>query len=769
MMTLPERRRGDRHGAGSRLMARRWRRGVSGVACLSWLLIGQAEPALGAQTPGAALRCDLGAYTARPDATATLDGDALVVEWAGAGEEALRLRLVLRDGAPVIAALALRPGRTADWRVVAADVGFELRVVEGLRRISNQQLAPLRALGVELTQDVVDRYKWDVFWDAPLDLRPEVGGGNPPPAEGVAGQPGLPRSPDEVRRATAVYEVTGCAVQTDGRRLGVTFPGLTVGSFSGALVVSVHAGTNLMRVEAVASTARPSVAYKYDLGLTGLPLAAGARVSWRDLASQPQAYGLAGPANQDPVALRSANRLVVAETGGAAIAAFPPPHTFFWAREVEINVGYTWYRKDNAGSFSVGVRQGEQEAVERYLANWSLYSAPAGTEQHMAAYFYPTLGDREAAFEAALAFTNGDVYRPLPGYQVLGSHYHTNVGRTLMASGSVDTRLSDFEVMRAAGITIAGPVDRPRDATQLEEQRWLFEGAARHSDDTFLVLPQMENSNLLGGHWDLLFSHPVYYVDERPPGTPLVTEHADYGRVYHIGSVADMMTMIDAEDMLVYMPHPRTKGSTGYPDAIRETPQFLNDRYRGVGWRWGMGSDLSERRLSGKRVIPLLDDMNNWIAGTALRPKALLAITETYAKAPGDDVYANGPVSYLRIGDLPPPGDYTPVIDALARGNYFVTSGEVLIPSHRYEGRGAGMRLVADVEWTFPLAFAEVVVGDGTRTTTHEVSASDLPAFGRHTFTIPFDASGQAWVRFAAWDTAGNGAMTMPVRLGGAE
>ena len=98
-----------------------------------------------------------------------------------------------------------------------------------------------------------------------------------------------------------------------------------------------------------------------------------------------------------------------------------------------------------------------------------------------------------------------------------------------------------------------------------------------------------------------------------------------------------------------------------------------------------------------------------------------------------------------------------------------MTSGEVLIPAHRYEGRGADMRLVAEVEWTFPLAFAEVVVGDGARTTTHEVPASNLPAFGRRTFTIPFDASGQAWVRFAAWDTAGNGAMTMPVRLGAAE
>jgi hypothetical protein len=179
-----------------------------------------------------------------------------------------------------------------------------------------------------------------------------------------------------------------------------------------------------------------------------------------------------------------------------------------------------------------------------------------------------------------------------------------------------------------------------------------------------------------------------------------------------------------------------------------------------------MGSDLSETRLSDKRVIPLLDDMNNWIADTSLRPKYLLAITETYAKAPGDDVYANGPVSYLRIGDLPEPGNYAPIIDALEGGNYFVTSGEVLIPSHRYEGSGANMSVVAEVEWTFPLEFVEVVFGDGVRTTSRRMSATDLPAFGSETFTIPFDSTGQAWVRFAAWDSAGNGAMTMPIRLG---
>jgi hypothetical protein len=730
--------------------------------CLFVPLVGPHSVA--AQT--SPLTCDLSGYARRPDANARLADGVLALEWAGTADERVSLRLALRAGAPIIDELALLPRGSTEWVTIGEDLGFELRIVEGLRRISNQQLAPLRELTVELTPAVVDRYKWDVFWDAPLDLSTEVGGGNPPPAAGVAHQPGLPRSPGEIRRASATFRASGCALVTDGRRMRVTFPGLTLGSFSGDLVLSAHEGTSLIRVEAVASTSLPSVAYKYDVGLTGLATGEGAGVHWRDTGAQLQSYSLRGPVNADPVTLRAANRIVVASTRGGSIAAFPPPHTFFWAREVEINVGYDWYRKDAADSFSFGIRQGEQEVVPQYRANWSLYSAPPGTEQHMAAYFLPTLGGPARAFEGALAFTNGDVYRSLDGYQVMGSHYHTDVGRSLMETGSVDARLSDFEVLRSAGIDIAGPVDRPREATQLEEQRWLFEGAKRHSDDEFMVMPQMENSNLLGGHWDLLFSHPVYYVDARAPGTPLVTQHAEYGRVYNIGGAADMIAMIEAEDMMVFMPHPRTKGSTGYPDAIRDSPQFLSDWYRGVGWRWGMGSDLSEVRLSDKRVIPLLDDMNNWIARSGLRPKGLLSITETYAKRPGDDIYANGPVTYLRVDELPEPGNYAPIVDALDRGDYFVTSGEVLIPSHRYEGSGSNMVVVADVEWTFPLDFVEVVYGDGVSTTTRTMPATELPAFGRRTFTIPFDATGQAWVRFAAWDSAGNGAMTMPIRLG---
>ncbi|MDP1930228.1 MAG: hypothetical protein Q8L60_02080 [Gammaproteobacteria bacterium] len=716
------------------------------------------------QAQSQAISCNLDAYQSTSGIEVTSNTAGPLLRWRGTGDEQLQLQLTIVDGEPVIRSLQMRDD-DIPWRTVLTDARIEFDIVEGFRRISNQQLVPLRALGIELTQEVVDRYKWDVFWDAPLDLREQQGTGNPPPLDGVAQQPGLPRSSDEIRRNSIRYNVNDCIVISDGARVEVRFPGVTLGSFSGELTLTVYVGTNLIRTEVLAATQLPSVAYKYDVGLSGLDLDVTASVAWRDTGYQQQSFALAGPANENGVPVTAANRLLVATTNGASIAAFPPPHTFFWAREVEINVGYNWYRKDSDDSFSIGIRQGEQEVVERYMANWSLYSAPPGSQQQMVGYFYPSLSDGDDTFQQALAFTHNDVYKALNGYKVMGSHYHTDMGRNLIDSGSIDTRLRDFEVIRSAGIDIAGPVDRPREETQLQELHWLFEGAIRHSDADFMVWPQMENSNILGGHWDLLFSHPVYYVDERAPGTPLVTEHSEYGKMYNIGSAEDIMAMVEAENMLIYMPHPRTKGSTGYPDAVANSPQFLHDSYRGAGWRWGMGSDLSEKRLSDFRVIPLLDDMNNWLVGTGLQPKSLIAITETYFKAPGDDIYANGPVTYLKLDELPVGNDYSPIIDVLKSGDYFVTSGEVLISSHEYIGSGDERVLLADVEWTFPLDFVEVVYGDGLQTISVVISATHLPAFGSHTFEIPFNAGGQAWVRFAAWDSAGNGAMTMPVWL----
>ena len=107
----------------------------------------------------------------------------------------------------------------------------------------------------------------------------------------------------------------------------------------------------------------------------------------------------------------------------------------------------------------------------------------------------------------------------------------------------------------------------------------------------------------------------------------------------------------------------------------------------------------------------------------------------------------------MKLASLPTPDDPSPVIQTLMRGDYFVTSGEVLIPSYAVQGTGSQRTIVADVEWTFPLDFVEVVWGDGATTDRQIISAADLPAVGTHHFEIPFDATGKKWVRFAAWDS----------------
>ena len=121
------------------------------------------------------------------------------------------------------------------------------------------------------------------------------------------------------------------------------------------------------------------------------------------------------------------------------------------------------------------------------------------------------------------------------------------------------------------------------------------------------------------------------------------------------------------------MPHPDTKGSAGYPEAFRNKDYFIDANYRGIGFRWGMGIDRSEQRLSDYRCMPLFDEMNNWVANLPTPPKYMDAITETYEQGPGDDFYANNPVSYIKVEAQPSVDNWAPLIDAMKKGNYFVT------------------------------------------------------------------------------------------------
>jgi hypothetical protein len=726
------------------------------------------------------LTCTLSEYRSAVGLTAAVAGDVLTATWDGDAGQQVRLRLAVVGGAATIQEIAVRPqGR--DWQVVATSLTPEYRVVTGLRRVTEQQLQPLRQLKVELTPKLVDEIKWDAFWDAPLNVEPieNTRTGAIPPLKGIGSQPGLPRMPEEIARADARYAVRGCAVKTNGARLEIAFDGVQLGVFDGRLQYTVYKGSNLIEQEIVAKTERDSVAYKYEAGLKGLRIDQASRVAWRDVAGNWQRHGLGGAPNSGIVPLRAHNRLVIAETGGGSIAAFPPPHNFFWSREVSFNQGYVYYRKDSAATYAVGVRQPEAEShpdemgrgEEDTRQNFALRSARPGTWQRMPLYLYVSAAPAEMAARGALAFTRDDRFKALPGYQVMATHFHSAMVARLRRLGGLDMRLHDFDVVRAAGVNIFAPIDgsglgfgAPRE-DRLKTLADYYEAARRHSDRNFLIMPNEEGAaGGLGGHNDLLISHPLFWTG-RTEGQPFVEDHPTYGKVYHVGSPADMMEMARRENLLVYMPHPRSKGSTGYPDAIRSRDYFLDEHYRGIGVRWGMGLDGSEQRLCEIRCQTLWDEMNNWVADTPARLKYIQAITETYEQGPGDDFYANSPVNYVKLDALPADGNWNPIIDAMKRGDYFWTSGEVLITNYASQGTGAKRTIAADVEWTFPLEFVEIVWGDGTRIDRQIISATDLGPHGRKRFEIPFDATGKKWVRFAAWDTAGNGAMVQPVRL----
>jgi hypothetical protein len=721
--------------------------------------------------------------------TADAAQKTLTVTWDGEKNEEIRLRLGVVNGAPTIDEIALRRKGGA-WAILATHLTPEFDVVSGVRRMTDQQLLPLKNLGAKITPQILDQDRWEAFWDAPLNVpgNEVAHHGATPPAEGIANQPGLPRKPEEIHQASVKYDVQGGSVKTDGARLEISYPGVRLGVFSGSLRFTVYKGSNLIRQEIIAKTDDPAVAYKYDAGVKGMAIAPGSRALWRDTANGWQSSEFGGAINRKPVTLQAANRIVVIETRNGSIAAFPPVHNFFWAREIDYNLGYNWYRKDSDSSFSFGVRQPEGEAdpadagrgPEDRRQNFALRSARPGTLQRMPLYLYVSGETGHAAVESALAYTRQDHFQPLSGYQVMATHFHAGMVRRLLLSGGLDNQLPDIEAMKSAGINIFAPIDgggvgmvvpgggAPRD--RLESLADYYQAARLHSDKNFLVMPNEEifggpPTTDFGGHHDLLISHPIYWTPGRTAEQPLVDNHPKYGRVYHIGSPADLMEMTHREDLILFMPHPRSKGSTGYPDATKDTATFRDANYRGVGFRWGMGLDGSEQRLCDYRCMPLFDDMNNWVADLPTPPKYMQAISEVYQQGTGDDIYANNPVNYVKVDSPPGIDNWKPIIDSMKRGDYFVTSGEVLIPSWSVQGTGSRRMVVAEVEWTFPLEFAEVVWGDGRETGRRIVPATDLPAFGKHKFQIPFDADGKKWVRFAVWDSAGEGAFVQPVKL----
>ena len=105
--------------------------------------------------------------------------------------------LAISGGTPTIRELAVRTKGGRRGRRWPPTSTPEFRVVTGLRRATEQQIQPLRDLGVEITPEVIDDIKWEAFWDAPLNVPgdDDAHGDSTPPKAASPTSPGCRASP----------------------------------------------------------------------------------------------------------------------------------------------------------------------------------------------------------------------------------------------------------------------------------------------------------------------------------------------------------------------------------------------------------------------------------------------------------------------------------------------------------------------------------------------------------------------------------------------
>ncbi|MES2921199.1 MAG: hypothetical protein V4819_06625 [Verrucomicrobiota bacterium] len=570
-------------------------------------------------------------------------------------------------------------------------------------------------------------------------------------------------------------------VSEEGSHTTVSLAEASAGSFHGELRFTFYRNSGLMKAETVMATEEDGRAIVYDTGLAGAKPDWTA-VVWKDTAGKLQRAAIDPDFTAIPLAVQG--RTIVAEGAGGSLAVFPAPHRFFYPQDEAFNLKFVWHGKDYGGTNSgcgIGIRQ-SLEGDKRYTP-W--FNAPPKTRQELGAFYLISSGDGKQTLDAVAKYTRGDRYQPLPGHKTFTSHYHVEhtleylrkqkeqkapgVPAGLETPGMVKTfKERGVNIVHLAEFHI-GDTPKMNNEQRLPLLKTLHLECNRLSDDDLLMLPGEEPNVHLGGHWISLFPKPVYWVLNRPAEAPFVEDTEAYGKVYHVGSQEDVLKLMELENGLMWTAHARIKASIGFPDKYRSRSFFDSERFLGAAWK-AMPADLSRPTL-GWRVLDLLDDMSNW----GMR-KHVIGEADLFRMEPEFETYAHMNINYLKLDKLPKfNAGWQPVLDSLRGGSFFTTSGEILIPNFTVGGKSSGeviddasgeQVVEADLEWTFPMAFANIVSGDGKQVFHQRVELGDTGSFGKQKLRIPVNLKGRTWVRFEAWDIATNGAFTQPVWIG---
>lgn len=571
-----------------------------------------------------------------------------------------------------------------------------------------------------------------------------------------------PSAPEGTRSFLGEFHPKKVTATTIGERVIVSFDGMRLGIFEGQIRYVFYPGSRLIEQQAAMKTSEQDVAYFYDAGLrmsVSSDFTAGgtmnSEVSYFDTQGKFQTIAPPYGSERRPAAVRY--RAIAARSAGGSVAVFPAPHQYLFARDYTTNMGYVWYNAWR-GNISMGIRQWPDDDSPYYP--WM--NAPPGTDQQMRMFIVVNDAPARETLDGVIRYTHGDHFQKLPGYVTFAPHWH--LAYTMQARDhGFDWEPPFKPAMKAAGIDAAMIMDfhgdgHPNDTglVRLEELRDYFRATKSQSTKDFLLIPAEEADVILGGHWGLVFPKPVYWIMDRKPDQPFMSSDPKYGTVYRVSNAQEIWQMVEKEGGYVYQTHPRTKGSTGYPDKIRDTAYFRDPRYIGSGWK-AMPSDLSSPRL-GERAFKTVDDMNN----LGLR-KRMIGEVDVFQLDSTHELYGHLNINYVHLPSLPPYEHYGEVLDAVAKGDGFISTGEVLIPNAKISGAGEVVMANVTVDYTFPLRMAEIVWGDGAETHRKIIPLEATREFGHATFEWSAEAKNWKWARLAVWDVAGDGAFTNPI------
>ncbi len=674
---------------------------------------------LSAQTP-----VDLTAFNKKGSTTVSVKNNMIDVRWLTGKSEKGLIKFNLEKGKPLFRSIQM--SSQGKFREIGTDLDPSFVVTVGKR-------------------DLVSQNGWNIFFDR-VPLKP-------------------------FKSYVAEINNTGAIVLSEGSRTVITIAEIKAEQFVGSIQVTLYNGSPLVNIAAVMATGNDSVAMVYDAGLVSKTFD-WEKLIWSDpLGKLRDAKPQAGDSSTD---LAVKYRTIIGVGKEGSLAVFPAPHQYFYPLDECFNLKFTWYgnnyRKILPG-FGIGIRQ-DLYGDRRYVP-W--FNAPPGTKQRL--NFFCLLSTEKAGqvLESVKQFTHNDSYLPLPCYKTMASHFHIEPTQDALANKVVPDTPNYVKVFKHAGINIIhlaefhgpGHPKGPEDLRYLE-LKTLFDICRKQSGKDFLLLPGEEPNNFFGGHWLEFFPKPVFWMMSRKPEDQFMSVDPKYGKVYRIANKEEMLKLLQLEKGLAWTAHARTKGSTGFPDKYKDEPFFKSDRFFGAAWK-SMPVDLSIPKL-GMRILDLMDDMANW----GLR-KHVIGEADLFQIEPEFELYGHMNINYMQLDNLPAYDEgWQSILDVMQQGKFFVSTGEVLLPSFTVNGKGAGetvksptsnLEIKTTINWTFPLNFAEVISGDGSQVYRQRIDLKDTEAFGNRSFVFNADLKGRKWVRLEVWDAAANGVFTQPVWL----